>query len=437
MKRMLTVLAFGWSGLALCGAVLAAESDRPEPPGPGMMFQRLDRDGDGRVKLDEIPDAAPDFVKELLKRADKDQDGVVTLDEFRAAVPQMGPRAGGPPMGRGFGPPPGSPFAGRGRPDAARPDADRRPSGRPDSGRPDEARTRSTRPDADRSDADRRPSGRPDSVGRSASPRGAQPAPTRRPEPSAAVRSAGPPSPGTGGDPKAWFDRLDRDKDGKLSPDEFAAGMRMFHAGSMQPRQRPSGGDWSRGPRPGLPGSVGGRGPARPGAWPGMAWGRPPMMQSPWSGPHRGGAPVMRAPHARSPWARGPAMHAPWSGSPWGRGAMMHGQPHRGMRPSISPEQREEIAKRIQQARAHAEATWKKAMAMRDRARQDLVQKPVKAEAEVKKDEAKKTKVDDKADVKKEAAAKKAAADKKEAAAKKAAAEKKKAAEKKPAPKKP
>ena len=116
---------------------------------------------------------------------------------------------------------------------------------------------------------------------------------------------------------------------------------------------------------------------------------------------------------------------------------MMHGQPHRGMRPSISPEQREEIAKRIQQARAHAEATWKKAMAMRDRARQDLVQKPVKAEAEVKKDEAKKTKVDDKADVKKEAAAKKAAADKKEAAAKKAAAEKKKAAEKKPAPKKP
>jgi hypothetical protein len=124
MKRMLTVLAFGCSALALSGVVSAAEAERPGPPGPEMMFQRMDRNRDGRVALDEVPDGAPDFVKELLKRADKDGDGVVTLDEFRAAMPPMGQRAGGPATGRGFGPLGGPPIGERGR--------RRRAGGRPD-----------------------------------------------------------------------------------------------------------------------------------------------------------------------------------------------------------------------------------------------------------------------------------------------------------------
>ena len=106
---------------------------------------------------------------------------------------------------------------------------------------------------------------------------------------------------------------------------------------------------------------------------------------------------------------------------------MMQGRPDSGMRPSISPQHREEITKRIEQARTHAEAAWKKAMAMRDRVRQELAQKQEAAEPKVKKD---------KDDVKKPKADVKAAAAKKENAGKKEAAKKEPTA-KKPAEKKP
>jgi hypothetical protein len=97
---------------------------------------------------------------------------------------------------------------------------------------------------------------------------------------------------------------------------------------------------------------------------------------------------------------------------------MMQGRPYSGTRPSVSPQHREEITKHIEQARAHAEAAWKKAMAMRDRVRQELAQEREAAEPELKKD--------------KESAGKKEAAKKAPAAKKEAA---KKPAEKKPSEK--
>jgi hypothetical protein len=267
-----------------------------------MMFQRLDRDGDGKVKLDEIPAGAPDFVRNMLKRADKDGDGLVTRDEFQAAMPQMGPLPGGPPMGRGFGPPAGP---------------------------------------------------RPEMT----SPRHPQAGPPRdkHPQPAATAR-----------DPKIWFDRLDRDKDGQLSLDEFTAGMRMFH--------------------------------------------RAPGHSPRWSAMRPGG------PRGRSPWGWMPQPPGPWSGSPWGRGPRMHGGPGFGPRPGMSPEQRAAFDKRVEQARVQAKAAWKKAMARRDQVRKEMAAKAEAPEKPKKEAEMKKPKADHKhAEAKKEAASRSEAAEKKPA----------------------
>jgi hypothetical protein len=292
MKRMLSVLIVGGSALALCGMTLAAEPQRPGPggpQGPAMMFQRLDADGDGRVVLDELPDSVPEFVKEMLKRADRDGDGVVTQDEFRAAMSAMGRRGEGAPMGPGRVGPPDRPSS----EERARPDDQRRPASRPDAAR------------------------RPDTGG---------PGPQARTRPS-----------GIGDDPQVWFDRLDRDKDGKLSREEFAAGMRLFH------RSVPSLG----------PGSAWGRGSRMQPPGPGPMWGYGPMMQPPWWGPAWGPAWRMQ------PRGMGPA---------WGRGPTMPGRADLGPRATSSPERRKELDQRIEQARQRAQAAWKRAAEMRDQA---------------------------------------------------------------------
>ena len=92
------------------GGLPAAEDQRgPGPFEPGVLFQRLDKNHDGKITADEIPDAAPDRLKEMLKRADKNQDKAVTADELREAIGPMRPgMAGGPPAG-------GPPWADRGR----------------------------------------------------------------------------------------------------------------------------------------------------------------------------------------------------------------------------------------------------------------------------------------------------------------------------------
>ena len=107
-------------------------ADAPEhrggPPGAPLMFQRMDKNQDHKLTADEIPDGAPDFVKELLKRADKDGDQTVTAEEFHASLPAFPgagrgrPEAGpGGPGGPGrFGPGPG--MTPPGRPEAAGPE---------------------------------------------------------------------------------------------------------------------------------------------------------------------------------------------------------------------------------------------------------------------------------------------------------------------------
>lgn len=359
MTKMLAMLFVGLMALGPLGASQAADSARPDPgrpPGAERMFERLDTNQDGRIVLEEIPDATPDFLKQMLKRADQNEDGIVTWEEFQAAVAR-GPRGnappegwGRPPMGRGFGPPEGAPRGERVRPRDASPEAGPKPGDRP------------------RATADRRPEGA-----------------------ARAPRTAGP-APATW-DPQVWFDRMDRDKDGKLSPEEFAAGMRWFHHGMTRPaRPHAAAPHASRGRQAWGPGRMGQ--PPRAGAarqhgpWGSGPMEQPPQAGTPWGGGPWGPGPMAQPPRAGGPWGQqwGPPLGQQWGqpwGHRWGQPPMTPGRP--GFGAGISAEQRAEIAKHMERARQQAEAAWKRAATMREQMLQRWAQRQ-KAEAEVQKD---------------------------------------------------
>jgi Ca2+-binding EF-hand superfamily protein len=246
------------------GGLLAAEGERgPGPFEPRVLFQRLDKNQDGKITADEIPEGAPERIKEFLKRADKNQDKVVTAEEFREAVQQFHPGMRGPfrappqaaePGSAGPQPQPGTP--GMGPP----PWAGRRGFG-----------------------------GGPPWAGR----------PGMGPPPWAGRPGAGGPPPQVP-DAKALFAELDRDHDGKLSPEEFAEGMKRFHRRPMGP-----------------PGPAARMAPGAP--WAGPPWAKFPAARPPWAGMPWGPPPAARAAMARAMWARAHGMPGP----AWGPWAMM------------------------------------------------------------------------------------------------------------------
>src|SRR6185295_17362744 len=68
------------------------EQKQPEGPGPAgnpynpeEMLKRLDKNGDGKITLDEVPEEAKERIGGLLKRADKNGDGAVTKEELADA----------------------------------------------------------------------------------------------------------------------------------------------------------------------------------------------------------------------------------------------------------------------------------------------------------------------------------------------------------------
>jgi len=78
---------------------------------PGEFFRRMDRNGDGKITPDEVPEDRRAGFMQMLSRVDEDGDGAATLDEFRKG---FGPRPGEPAR-------PGEP----GRPGQPRPDQPR------------------------------------------------------------------------------------------------------------------------------------------------------------------------------------------------------------------------------------------------------------------------------------------------------------------------
>ena len=84
-----------------------AKKDPPKRPSVKEFFQKLDKNADGAVTLDELPEQAKERGARMFKMKDADEDGKVTFEEFSKRMH----RRGGP--GRNFaGRGPG--FAGQG-----------------------------------------------------------------------------------------------------------------------------------------------------------------------------------------------------------------------------------------------------------------------------------------------------------------------------------
>ncbi|MDY0168171.1 MAG: hypothetical protein RBS80_16605 [Thermoguttaceae bacterium] len=296
MQRMI-FLALAICAIAFATATAWAEGPkegraRPQPPqgafDPARLFDRLAGDKEGVISLDKLPERLPGQLREVLTKADADGDGKVTREEFQAAAKAAREQ-----------------FAER-RTEAT---AKERP-------------TRPRRPDVTRDRSRRGPqtegTGRPR---RASSP---HPAPARQPMP----------------DLKALFARMDRDKSGELSLEEFTAGMRRLreHIARWQAPVRPPMGPQARRPMgPHMRPPMG-----RPDGRPGPSWHRKP------AGPPRGPAarPAEAKPHERPGPPRGPREGRPEArperprGPREGQPAVRPGPPRRpeGDRPEARPE---------------------------------------------------------------------------------------------------
>lgn len=186
------------------------ERRRPEGgPNPAELEERFkqgDKNGNGKLEADEVPEEFRERFQTLIERADKDGDKALTLEEFRGGVMAMGGNA--PP---GQPPKPGSPD---GRPDAAMlfRNIDKNGDGKVTPDEVGEERREGFKQMLTRADADGDGALNLDEFRRGFGGEGRPNAPP----------AGGPPGPG-GNTP--LFDALDADRDGKISREEmYAAG---------------------------------------------------------------------------------------------------------------------------------------------------------------------------------------------------------------------
>ena len=221
MRRVIFGMAAIVAASVAANIALANQPGQMRQGDPRMLFDRLDANSDGQVSMDEVPDGAPEHLKAMVKRADKNGDKKVSLQEMMQAVSQFAPgHPGARP--RGSGPP--AEGAGSVNRAGARSKASPPPASHGSQG-PSRSTARSSGPPASRRPqppATRGGQGSSSTASRTDSRR---PAPRQRPPQTRPDRDSQ-----QGHDPAAFFARLDRDKDGKLSLDEFTQGMRRVHA---------------------------------------------------------------------------------------------------------------------------------------------------------------------------------------------------------------
>jgi Ca2+-binding EF-hand superfamily protein len=252
MRKLFPLLSLLVATAALPQFLQADEPPKPQRPSPESMFKRLDANKDGVITADELPAGMPERMKQMVTKADKDGDKKVTLEELLQAFKDHKPadRPEKRPEGRPERRPEGRAEKGPGGPDRPTgPDpevmfkrldankdgiitADELPAGMPE-------RMKQMLIKADK-DGDKkvtleelksaikarregnRPEGRPDRP---------EPRPEGRPEKGLSQHSMQsfranlPEMPNL----KVIFDRLDSDKDSKLSFDEFKVGMAKMH----------------------------------------------------------------------------------------------------------------------------------------------------------------------------------------------------------------
>ena len=266
MRRMI-LLAPAICAIAFAATTAWADGPKegrrgPQPPhgpfDPARLFSRLDVDAEGAISLDKLPERLPERLKEMLIKADSDGDGKVTREEFKAAFQAARQRA------------------------AER----RKAAARERPARPDPARDAKQRPSKRERSRVAPPPRRPGPPGRRAAapPRG----PVHRPMP----------------DLKALFARMDRDKSGELSLEEFTEGMRKLRAHMMRRYaqvRRPMGPHMRRpmGPPPGFcPRMSWHRGSFRPPRGPAARPAEAKPRERPEARPHRARGPREEQPEA-------------------------------------------------------------------------------------------------------------------------------------------
>ena len=89
---------------ALMVLLLPRSGFAQQQPDPNAMFERLDRNGDGWVTEEEVPQERQRFFDLMMQRGDENQDGKLTQEEFTASLSDRGGSSQfgeGRPMGGG------------------------------------------------------------------------------------------------------------------------------------------------------------------------------------------------------------------------------------------------------------------------------------------------------------------------------------------------
>ena len=186
-------------------AAHAADEDKPsdkpaEGPAPAALFKELDKNGDGKLEASEVPDNQKRFFEHLLRQADADKSGTLSAAEFESGL-KAEPRQELNPQGFGPGnaprPNPGEMFD----------RLDRNKDGKLTKDEIPEPAQRLLNPIFER-------------LGKTE---------LTKEDVVRAAAQFGPPggAPG-GGNPGEMFDRLDRNKDGKLTKDEVPEQAQRF-----------------------------------------------------------------------------------------------------------------------------------------------------------------------------------------------------------------
>lgn len=95
MKRPWLRTFFAASTLAAFPAVAPAQGPEGAAAEHAAMFKKLDADGDGKLKKDELPDEQRRLFERLVAGHDADKDGALTEAEFKAGLAEGRPRGEG------------------------------------------------------------------------------------------------------------------------------------------------------------------------------------------------------------------------------------------------------------------------------------------------------------------------------------------------------